>query len=106
MYSKPRCKIINNSYISESFKLSRGVKQGCPLSSYLFITAIEMLAVKIRSNNIKIFEIYGLKTKVSLYADDSCFLLKPQLESLHSLIEDLHNFAILSGLNPKCTYYV
>ena len=63
-----------------------------------------MLADKIRSNNnIKGLEIRGLKTKVSLYADDSCFLLKPQLESLHGLIED---FAILSGLKPsydKCT---
>ena len=65
-----------------------------------------MLAVKIRSNNnIKGLEIHGLiKTKVSLYADDTCFLLKPQLES--SLIEDLDTFAILSGLKPnydKCT---
>ena len=41
MYSKPRCKIVNNGYISESFKLSRGVKQGCPLSAYLFIIAIK-----------------------------------------------------------------
>ena len=41
-----------------------------------------MLAVKIRSNNyIKGLEIRGLKTKVSLYADDSCFLLKPQFVS-------------------------
>ena len=64
--------------ISESFKLSRGVKQGCPLSAYLFIIAIEMLNVKIRSNNgIKGLEIRNLKTKVSLYAHDSCFLLNP-----------------------------
>ena len=76
--SNIRCKIVNNGYISESFKLSRGVKQGCPLSAYLFIIAIEMLAVKIRSKNIKGLEIRGLKTKVSLYADDSLSLLKPQ----------------------------
>ena len=62
MYSNPRCKIVSNGYISESFKLSRGVKQGCPLSTYIFII---MLAVKIRSNNnIMVLEIYGLKTKV------------------------------------------
>ena len=48
MYSNPRCKIINNGYILERFKLSRGVKQGCPLSAYQFIIAIEMLAVKIK----------------------------------------------------------
>jgi hypothetical protein len=52
------------------FKLSRGVKQGCPNS----IMAIEMLVIKIRSkNNIKGLEIQGLKTKV--YADDSCSFL-------------------------------
>ena len=62
MYSNPRCKIVNNGYFSESFKLSRGVKQGCPLSAYLFIVAIEMLAIKIRSNNnIRGLEIQGLK---------------------------------------------
>jgi hypothetical protein len=76
-----------------------------------------MLAVKIRSNNnIKGLEIRGLKTKVSLCADDSCFLLKPQLESLHSLIEDIDTFANLSGLKPvyyitywitkKCYFYI
>ena len=73
MYSNPRCKIVNNGYISVLNFLSRGVKQGCPLSAYLFFIAIEMLAVKIRSNNnIKGLEIRCLKTKVSLYADDSC----------------------------------
>ena len=103
MYSNPRCKIVNNGYFSEGFRLSRGVKQGCPLSAYLFIIAIEMLAVKIRSNNnIKGLEIQGLKTKVSLYTDDSCFLLNPQFGSLHSLIEDLDTFPTLSGLQTNC----
>ena len=41
MYSNLRCKIVNNGYFSESFELSRGVKQGCPLSPYLFVMAIE-----------------------------------------------------------------
>ena len=91
-----------HGYISESFKLSRGVKQGCPLSVYLFIIAIEMLAVKMRSNNnIKGLEIHDLKTKVSLYTDDTCFLLIPPLKSLHSLIEDLDTFANLSGLKTN-----
>jgi hypothetical protein len=92
-YSNPRCKIVNNVYFSGSNKLSRGVKQGCPLSAYLLIMAIEMLAVKIPpNNNIKRLEIQGLKMKVSLYADDSCFILNPQFGSLHSLIEDLDIF--------------
>jgi hypothetical protein len=92
--------------VQHSFKLSRGVKQDCPLLTDLFIMAPEMLAIKIRSNNnIKGLEIQGLRTKVSLYADDSCFLLNPQLRSLHSL-RGSRSFSNLSGLQPndnKCT---
>jgi hypothetical protein len=64
MYSNPRCKIVNNGYISESCNLSRGVEQGCPLSAYLFIIAIEMLEQS--NNNVKGLEICGLKSNVSL----------------------------------------
>ena len=46
--------------------------------------------------------------KVSLYADDSYFLLNPQLESLHSLKGDLDTFANLPGLKPNfdITYWI
>ena len=47
----------------------------------------------------------GIKTKVSLYVDDSCFLLNPQLGSLHSLIEDLDTFPNVSGLQPDDDKY-
>ena len=87
MYSNPKCNIVNNGYFSESFELSRGVKQGCPLSPYLFAMAIEMLAIKIRSNNnIRGLEIQGLKPKVSMYANDSSFILSQQARSLQCLI--------------------
>ena len=64
--------------------------------------AIEMLAIKIRlNNNIRGLEIQGLKTKVSMCADDSSFVLSPQARSLQCLIEDLDNFCVLSGLKPN-----
>jgi hypothetical protein len=90
MYSNPRCKVLS---------LSRGLKQGCPLSAYLFIMAIEMLAIKIRPNN----NIKGLQTKVSLYADDSCSFKSTTWISTAS--EDLNYFSNFSGLQPndKCT---
>jgi hypothetical protein len=59
--------IVNHGYFSESIELLRGDKQGCPLSPYLFIMAIEMLAIKITSR--------GKEQKVSVYADDSSFYI-------------------------------
>ncbi len=46
MYSNTQSVVINNDHISDFFPLERGVRQGCPLSAYLFILALKMLAKK------------------------------------------------------------
>ena len=64
--------------------------------------AIEILSIKIRSNNnIRGLEIQGLKTKVSMYAYDSSFMLSPYARPLQCLIEDVDNFSGFSGLKPN-----
>ena len=107
LYQNPCSRIINNGHISDTITLSKGVRQSCPLSAYLFILSIEMLAIRIRNNvDIKGLEVNGLESKCSFYADDASFHVKADRLSLDSLILELDLFASLSGLKPnyeKCS---
>jgi len=102
LYKDTFSKIINNGYISESFALNRGVRQGCPISPYLFVLGVELLAMKIRSNiEIQGLTTYGLETKLLQFADDSNFPLVPKLGTLYALVKDIEVFSTLSGLVPN-----
>jgi len=42
--------VINNGLSSEYFTITRGVRQDDPLSTYLFLLAVETLAIATREN--------------------------------------------------------
>ncbi len=71
MYNNIESAVLNNGGSGKFIKLEPGVRQGCPLSAYLFITVIEALATHIRNNsNIKGIKIGNCEIKLSLLADD------------------------------------
>jgi len=72
LYNKTESCILNNGWSSNFFQLERGVRQGCPLSPYLFILAAEVLTNAIRNdNNIKGISVNNKEIKISQYADDT-----------------------------------
>ena len=63
--------VMKNGFTAGHFTLSRGVRQGDPLSPYLFIIALETVAIKIRNDDsIKGFSSGGETTTLTLFADD------------------------------------
>ena len=98
LYNNVSSCVMNNGFTTASFSLSRGVRQGDPLSPYLFIIALEILAERIRSDsNIHGFRIGEETVKLSLFADDmTCFLRDG--DSYTTLCQVLECFGDFSGL--------
>lgn len=105
-YNDVKSCVSNNGYLSGFFPIQRGVRQGCPLSPYLFIISIELLSHMIGSNpDITGINISGAEFKKSLFADDASFILDGSFRSFQTLIGILDNFSYISGLTlnaKKC----
>ena len=79
---------MNNGLCSDYFELTRGVRQGDPLSPYLFLLDVETLAIAIiRANEeIKGIVINQKETKLLQYAGDTTAVLA-DLESAQKLFQ-------------------
>ena len=94
--------VIQNGVASKFFNISRGCKQGDPISPYLFILCVEILGILIRNKkDIKGISINKLEIKVSQYTDDTTLFLDGSENSLRSALNLLGEFAKFSGLKPN-----
>lgn len=98
LYTNISSCILNNGITSQYFNIGRGVRQGDPLSSYLFILSIEYLSCSIRNNpNINGIKINDKDFKIVQYADDTTCILDGE-QSATTLLELIKSFSEVSGL--------
>ena len=95
--------MINNGLMSDYFTLERGDRQGDPLSPYLFVVAIESIAITIRNNPaIRGIMIGNEEIKLLQYAGDMTVVLS-DINSAQALFNLLDVFKKLSGLMINTT---
>ncbi|KAJ2914103.1 hypothetical protein MD484_g6325, partial [Candolleomyces efflorescens] len=77
LYEHAFTSVIINGESSKAFKISRGVRQGDPLSCLLFNLAIESLACMLRKSNLEGFKIHDEIDRLitTLFADDTTVYL-------------------------------
>ncbi|CDQ56886.1 unnamed protein product [Oncorhynchus mykiss] len=93
----PLASVVTNQEMSQSFRLFKGCRQGCPISHALFAIAMEPLATHI----CVCADIASLKKdtqhKIPLFADDVIlFLSKPKM-SIPPFLNLINTFGSFSG---------
>ena len=89
---------LSNGYLNP-IDSNLGLKQGCPLSPYLFIICAEVFSIFINGNpSIKGISLFGDEIKIVQYADDTTLFLDGTYDSLREAVSALDVYQQASGL--------
>ena len=103
IYSNISSCVLNNGHASHFFSLTRGVRQGCPLSGLLFVVGLVLLARAINNHDrINGIIIGNHEVKTTMYADDTTVFLR-DTESISQLLKLLNQFRSVSGLEVNAS---
>uniref|UniRef100_A0A671UBE6 Reverse transcriptase domain-containing protein n=1 Tax=Sparus aurata TaxID=8175 RepID=A0A671UBE6_SPAAU len=97
--------VLINLNTSKRFQINRGVRQGCPISPFLFLLVTELLSISIVNNEkFEGISIFGRELQISQLADDTTLFLKDKNQLLNIIIL-INQFSHASGLRlnvSKC----
>ena len=98
LYIDPSARVQTGHPGASDFFLTRGTRQGCPLSPALFALSLEPLALALRQNNVVTpVQIRNRAHYISLYADDILLYLTDITNSLPKVLNLFHTFGSFSG---------
>ena len=95
--------VINNGYISQSFKVSRGVKQGGCCSAFYFLVLIETLANRLRNSELEGLDINGISKLLGQFADDLDLYLWGSRQNVKKAMKEIRSFENSSGMKINLT---
>ena len=101
LYSNAHNKVLCASDNGNRFKMSRSVRQGCPLAPYLFLLFVETMHSFLQSSEAMIQGLYLQEADAVLldseFADDAMIYLKGALKNLMRAQSAIEIFCQASG---------
>lgn len=110
LYNNVMTRVTCNGFLTEPFRITRSIRQGCPLSAQLYTLVAEPLGLMIKKNK----SIQGIKIeegkeekKIFQYADDTTLILK-DLESMKEVMRNVERYGKGTGarVNGEKTVYM
>ena len=98
-YKNIKSTVIVNGQCTHWLNVERGCRQGDPVSPYLFILSVEILAIMVREDkDIKGICINNIEHKISQFADDMQLINSGDKLSFEKSMHIINRFSEVSGL--------
>ena len=96
-------RILLDGYLGSKIHMERGIRQGDPVSGYLFNLIIEPLANQLKKSAMMkgIPMSRSTEVRVSIYADDLIVFSSAEVSSVNGILSELDEFTKYSGLRTN-----